>query len=73
MPKVEKCAARKLELIGKAKLVKANEIGFVERKGRSRILRGEGHVEVFFFQKEDRSSIQYSKRVFLAKYAEYLG
>jgi|GEM_PF-4284958 len=71
--KQHKCDVRKLELVGKAKLVKLGEIGFVERKGRSRILRGKGNVEVFFPNKEDKRTVRYTKRVFLARYARYIG
>ena len=60
-------------MVGKARPKKLETVGFVEKKGRSRILRGEGHVEIFFPEKEDRRAIYFSKRVFLAGYAEYLG
>jgi len=70
--KQHKCDQRKLELVGRAKLIKLNEIGFVERKGRSRILRGTGNVEVFFPHKEDKKTVRYTKRVFLARYAQLI-
>lgn len=73
MTKSNRCQDRELEFVGKARPKKLGEIGFVEKKGRSRILRGEGNVEIFFPHKEDRKSIYYSKRVFLASFAEYLG
>jgi len=73
MTKSNRFQDRELELVGKARPRKLGEVGFVEKKGRSRILRGEGNVEIFFPQKEDRNSIYYCKRVFLASYAEYLG
>ena len=71
--KQHKCDQRKLELVGRAKLLKLNEVGFVERRGRSRILRGQGNVEVFFPEKEDKRIVRYTKRVFRAQYAQYLG
>jgi len=73
MTKSNKCHDRELELVGKARPKKLGDVGFVEKKGRSRILRGEGNVEIFFLEKEDRRNVYYSKRVFLAGYAEYLG
>ena len=71
--KPDKCRDRELQLVGKARPKALGEVGFVEKKGRSRILRGEGHVEIFFLEKEDHRSSYYSKRVFLAEFAEYLG
>ena len=73
MMKSNKCQDRQLELVGKARPKKLEEVGFVEKKGRGRILRGEGNVEIFFPQKEDRRAVYFCKRVFLAGYAEYLG
>jgi len=73
MTKSNRCQDRQLELVGKARPRKLGEVGYVEKKGRNRILRGEGNVEIFFLQKEDRKSVYYCKRVFLASFAEYLG
>jgi len=73
MTKSNKCHDRDLELVGKAKPIKLESVGFVEKRGRNRILRGEGHVEIFFPEKEDRRAVYYSKRVFLAQYAQFLG
>jgi len=71
--KTAKCEQRKLELVGKAKPRKLDSIGFVEKRGRQRLLQGKGHVEIFFPAREERRTIYYEKRVFLAQFAEYLG
>lgn len=71
--KAHKWNHRKLDLVGEAELVKLNKIGFVEKKGRGRILRGKGNVEVFFPEKEDKKTKRYTRKVFLAEYARYLG
>ena len=70
--KQHKCADRKLDLVGRAELTRANKVGFVEKKGRGRIRRGQGNIEVFFPEKEDKRTVRYAKRVFLAQYARYL-
>ena len=71
--KKHKCEQRALALVGRARLVKLDKVGFVEKKGRNKILRGKGNVEVFFLEKEDKRSVRYVKRVFLAQYAQFLG
>ena len=70
--KQHKCADRKLALVGRAKLTKADKVGFVEKKGRGRIKRGAGNVEIFFPEKEDKRTVRYVKRIFLAQYARYI-
>ena len=71
--KLDKYQDRELELVGRARPKMLDQVGFVEKKGRNRILRGEGHVEIFFPEREDRHATYYTKRVFLAQYAQFLG
>ena len=68
--KAAKCEDRRLRLVGKARSKALGDVGFIEETGKKAINKGRGAVEIFFLDREERRTIYYNRRVFLAQFAE---
>ena len=63
---------RRLHLVGMARAKKLGDVGFIEPEGRKAIVKGKGTVEIFYPEREERRTVYYNRRVFLAEFAEFI-